>query len=68
MDQGKNSLNGAIFLPFATYAHGKFSNAEFSAMPEAFFGDGKLADLLPVYERMGSLLVSKYTGANYRES
>jgi hypothetical protein len=47
-------------LPFVTYAHRKFTNSQLSEMSEAFSGGGKLIDLLPVYKKMGSLLVSKH--------
>ena len=47
-------------LPFVTYAHKKLTDARLSEMLEAFSEDGNLADLLPVYKRMGSLLVSKH--------
>jgi hypothetical protein len=47
-------------LPFVTYAHRKLIDAQLSEMSEAFSGGGKLVDLLPVYKRMGRLLVSKH--------
>ena len=47
-------------LPFVTYAHRKFTDARLSEISEVCSEGGKLMDLLPIYKRMGSLLVSKH--------
>ena len=47
-------------LPFVTYAHRKFNDERLSVISEAFSGGGKLVDLLPIYKRMGTLLVAKH--------
>jgi len=47
-------------LPFVTYAHRKIKDTQLSEISAEFSVHGELVDLLPVYKKMGSLLVAKH--------